>query len=151
MIKTNHVVFNDNVKQLFFDLIDILYQKEYFGSLDEAKEYVSKIEHYFTTEIPKLHHMGLTKKAMPYFRKYGNNLFLASYRKTKTRTTWYAFYEIFDDRYFKVVHIINNHTEEAAYIMHTIINSNNLLFSKTIKKACKSIQTLHVFLFWKNA
>jgi len=119
MIKTNLVVFNDNVKKSFFDLIDILYQKEYFGSLNEAKEYVSKIEHYFTTEIPKLHHMGLTKKAMPYFRKYGNNLFLASYRKTKTRTTWYAFYEVFENKCFKVVRIINNHIEEAAYIVHS--------------------------------
>ena len=116
--KTNQVVFNENVKFLFFELIDVLYQKEYFGYLDEAKEYVSEIELYFSTEIPKFHRLGLSKKAMPYFEKYGDNLFFAAYRKTKTRTTWYAFYEIFDNRYFKVVHIINNHTKEAAYIEH---------------------------------
>ena len=117
-VKTDYVVFSENVKLLFFELIDILYQEEYFGFLDEAKEYVSKIEQYFTTAIPKLHQLGLTKKAMPYFTKYGENLFFTAYRKTKSRTTWYAFYEIFDKRYFKVVHIINNHTEEAAYIDH---------------------------------
>ena len=116
--KTNQVVFNENVKFLFFELIDILYQEEYFGYLDKAKEYVLEIELYFTTEIPRLHWLGLSKKAIPYFEKYGDNLFFAAYRKTKTRTTWYAFYEIFDNRYFKVVHIINNHTKEAAYIEH---------------------------------
>jgi hypothetical protein len=116
--KTNRVVFNENVKLLLFELIDILYQKEYFGSLDEAKEYVSKIEHYFSTEIPKLHLLGLTKKAMPYFTRYGENLFFAAYRRTKSHTTWYAFYVIFDKKYFKVMHIINNHTEESAYIEH---------------------------------
>jgi hypothetical protein len=116
--KTSHVVFNADVKLLFFELIDILYQKEYFGYLDEAKEYVSEIEQYFKTEIPKLHRLGLSKKAMSYFEKYGNNLFFAAYRRTTTRTVWYAFYEVFDEKYFKVVHIINNHTKEAAYIEH---------------------------------
>ena len=119
MTKTNHVVFDENVKYLLFELIDNLYQNEYFSSLDDAKEYVSKIEKYFKTEIPKLHQLGLTKKAMPYFTKYGKNLFFAAYRRSKSRTAWYAFYEIFGNRYFKVVHIINNHTEEAAYIEHT--------------------------------
>lgn len=116
--KTDLVVFDENVKFLFFELIDILYQRGYFGFLDEAKEYVSEIEQYFKTEIPKLHKLGLSKKAMPYFKKYGENLFFATYRRTKTQTTWYAFYEIFGTRYFKVVHITNNHTEEAACIDH---------------------------------
>jgi len=118
--KTNQVIYSDNIKLLFFKLIDDLYQKGYFGFLDEAKEYVSEIEQYFKTEIPFLHQLGLNKRAMPYFKKYGEDLFFATYRRTKTRTTWYAFYEIFDMRYFKVVHIINNHTEEAAYIKHIL-------------------------------
>ena len=118
--KTNSVVFNESVKFLFFELIDDLYQKGYFGFLNEAKEYVLEIEQYFKSEIPKLHQLGLNKKAMPYFEKYGKDLFFAAYRRTKTRTTWYAFYEIFDNRYFKVVHIINNHTKEAAFIKHIL-------------------------------
>jgi len=118
--KTEQVVFNESVKFLFFELIDTLYQKEYFGFLDEAKEYVLEIEQYFKTEIPKLHRLGLSREAMPYFKKYGEKLFFAAYRKTKTRTTWYAFYEIFGERYFKVVHITNNHTEEAAYINYIL-------------------------------
>ena len=118
--KINSVVFNDNVKFLFFELIDNLYQKGYFGFLDEAKEYVLEIEQYFQSEIPKLHQLGLNKKAMPYFGKYGKDLFFAAYRRTKTHTTWYAFYEIFDNKYFKVVHIINSHTKEAAYIEHVL-------------------------------
>ena len=61
---TDLVVYDENVKFLFFDLIDTLYQKEYFGFLDEAKEYVSKIEQYFKTEIPNLHRLGLTKKEL---------------------------------------------------------------------------------------
>jgi len=116
IVKNCQVIFNDNVKHLFFELIDILYQKEYFGSLNDAKEYVLKIEQYFSNEIPKLHQLGLTKEAAPYFTKYGENLFIASYRKSKSNTTWYALYEVFDYLYFKVVLIINNHTEEASYI-----------------------------------
>ena len=115
---TCHVVFSENVKLLFFELIDILYQEEYFGFLDEAKEYVSEIEQHFRTEIPKLHRLGLSKKAMPYFSKYGEDLFFIAYRRSKTRTTWYAFYQVFDESYFKVVHITNNHTIDAAYIEH---------------------------------
>ena len=115
---TDIVVYNENVKLSFFELVDILYQKEYFGFLDEAKEYVSMIEQYFKIEIPKLHRLGLSKKAMSYFERYGENLYFIAYRRTKSRTTWYAFYEVFDDKYFKVVHIINNHTVEAAYIEH---------------------------------
>jgi len=111
------VVFDENVKLFFFELIDILYQKGYFGFLDEAKEYVSEIEQYFKTEIPKLHRLGLSKKAMPFFYRYGENLFFVAYRR-KTHTTWYAFYEIFNEQYFKIVHIINSHTEEAGFIEH---------------------------------
>ena len=116
--KNDLVVFDESVKFIFFELIDVLYQKGYFGFLDEAKEYVLEIEQYLKTELPKLHRLRLSKKAMPYFSKYGDNLFFVSYRRVKTRTTWYAFYEIFDTRYFKVVHITNNHTKEAAYIDH---------------------------------
>ena len=120
MGKNDLVVFNENVKFVFYELIDVLYQKEYFGFLDDAKDYVSEIERYFKTEIPKLHSLGLSKKAMPYFRKYGESLYFAAYKRAQTRTTWYAFYEIFATNYFKVVHITNNHTDEAAYINHII-------------------------------
>jgi len=116
--KDDLVVFNENVKFTFFELIDFLYQKEYFGFLYEAKEYVLEIEQYFKTEIPKLHRLGLSKKASLYFRKYGESLYFATYKRTKTQTTWYALYEVFDTNYFKVVHITNNHTEEVAYIEH---------------------------------
>ena len=118
--KTNLVVFNENVKLLFFELIDNLYQKGYFGFLDEAKKYVTEMEHYFKSEIPKLHQLGLSKKATPYFEKYGEEIYFIAYKRIKTRTTWYAFYEIFNKRYFKVIYITNNHTKEAAYIEHIL-------------------------------
>ena len=118
MLKTNHVVYDENVKLQFFELMDTLYREEYFNSLCEAKEYVSEIAFFFKTEIPNLHKLGLTKKAMPYFEKYGKNLFFAAFRKTKSRTTWYAFFAVFNDAYFKVVHITNNHTKDAEYIVH---------------------------------
>ena len=114
--KVNYVVYNESVKFTFFKLIDTLYQKKYFGFLNEAKRYVSEIEIYFKTEIPILHRLGLSKKAMPYFEKYGENLFFVTYTRSQSRTTWYAFFEIFDETYFKVVHITNNHTQESSYI-----------------------------------
>ena len=120
--KTNDVVYDESVKSTFFELIDMLYQKQYFSFLSEAKEYVSEIEFYFQTEIPNLHKLGLCKKAMPYFEQYGENLFFVAFRKTKSRTTWYAFFEVFDETYFKVVHITNNHTKDAAYLEHQSFN-----------------------------
>jgi FMN phosphatase YigB (HAD superfamily) len=114
--KADYVVYDENVKLTFFELIDTLYQEEYFSFLDEAKEYVFEIELYFKTEIPNLYRLGLSKKAMLYFKKYGKNLFFVAYRRTKSRTTWYAFFEVFDEHYFKVVHITNNHTKDASYI-----------------------------------
>ena len=93
--KSNNVVYDESVKLMFFELIDALYQKEYFSFLYEAKEYVSEIERYFK-----------------------ENLFFVAYRRTKSRTTWYAFFEIFNENYFKVVHITNNHTKDVAYIEH---------------------------------
>jgi len=67
--KANYVVYDENVKMMLFELIDTLYQKKYFSFLYEAKEYVLKIEQYFKIEIPNLHRLGLSKKAMPYFEK----------------------------------------------------------------------------------
>jgi len=116
MAQTDFVVFDQSVKWTFFELVDILYQKEYFGFLDDVKKYVSEIEQYFKTEIPNLHRLGLNKEVTSYFEKYRESLFVATYRRKKNRTTWYAFYEVFDERYFKVVHIANNHTEDVAYI-----------------------------------
>jgi hypothetical protein len=113
-----YVVYDESVKVKFFELIDTLYQKEYFSFLDEAKEYVSEIEMYFKTEIPHLYQLGLSKRAMPYFEKYGGSLFFVAYRRTKSRTTWYAFFEVFNENYFKVVHITNNYVKDAAYIEH---------------------------------
>ena len=115
-VKANCVVYNESVKITFFQLIDTLYQEGYFGFLNESKRYVSEIEIYFQTEIPNLHRLKLSKKAMPYFEKYGKNLFFVTYTRTKSRTTWYAFFEIFDEIYFKVVHLTNNHTKDAIYI-----------------------------------
>ena len=54
---------------------------------------------------------------MPYFEKYGKNLFFVAYRRTKLRTTCMRFLK-FLINYFKVVHITNNHTNDAAYIGH---------------------------------
>ena len=116
--KVDCVVYDESVKLTFFELIDTLYQKGYFSFLYEAKEYVSEIELYFKTEIPNLHRLGLSKKAMSYFENYGENLFFVAYRRKKSRTAWYAFFEIFDENCFKVVHITNNHTRDAAYIEH---------------------------------
>jgi hypothetical protein len=76
--KTNNVVYDESVKLTFFELIDTLYQKEYFSFLHEAKEYVSEIELYFKTEIPNLHRLGLSRKATPYFKKYGEDLFFVA-------------------------------------------------------------------------
>jgi len=87
------------------DLVQILYKKEYFGFIESAEDYVSKIYDILDENI-KLS----THKTTPQKLKYlgGNYIFY----KSNKRTTWYIFFEKKNTNYL-VTGIINNHCEEA--------------------------------------
>ena len=86
-------------------LSDILYEQEYFGCMEHAKQYVVRLKDYIEQNIPFL----LNKPAPPHFAKYGTRMKYITYNPNK-QTTWYIFFQQKGNRYL-VRYITNNHTE----------------------------------------
>ena len=89
-------------------LVLILYEKEYFGFRESARNYVNELIDDIKTNLPtKLH-----KPAPQYFDKYGKDMEYAVFRKNK-RTSWYVFFRIYQkhgEDIYQVRYIANNHT-----------------------------------------
>ena len=86
------------------DLIEILYDNEYFGFKDLAKMYVEGL----VLEINATLATKPKKKAPSYFSKYGKHLAYATFKKNNN-TQWYVFFNHEDDIYY-IRYIGNNHT-----------------------------------------
>jgi hypothetical protein len=99
------VAYLPSVVTQFNDLIDILYEQNYFGSMEYAKKYVVSLKDYIEKHIPFL----LKKPAPPYFDKYGKTMKYITYNSTK-QTTWYIFFQQTGNRYL-IRYITNNHLE----------------------------------------
>lgn len=81
------VLFLPEVRFYFRELMDILFEKEYFGFEDSAIQYVRDLVQEIEKELP-------CKPARPaprYFDKYVKHMFYASFRKSR-QTVWYVFY-----------------------------------------------------------
>lgn len=85
------------------DLVEILYENDYFGFKEQAKNYVSEL----VRGVESTFDIAQKKKAPSYFTRYGQNLYYVSYPKNK-HTTWYFFFTQKDEGYF-VEYIGNNH------------------------------------------
>lgn len=105
MVGEIKVVFTPHVIDFLDDLVRVLYKKEYFGFIETAEEYVSKIYDAVTENI-KLSPHRLTPKSLKYL---GSNYI---FYKSNNRTTWYVFFEK-REFVFLITGIINNHCEEA--------------------------------------
>jgi hypothetical protein len=84
-------------------LIDILYEKAYFGYIDSAKQYVVDMKNYIEQHLSR----AVKYPAPAYFTKYGESMQYITYHSTK-HTTWYIFFQQKENR-FLVRHITNNH------------------------------------------
>ncbi len=115
-MESKTIVIRPSVDEYLSELIHILYEQEYFGFLSSAEKYIKDIYSFLEQDLPKLHRLNLCPKAKPYFSKYGENLHIAAYRRPKTKTTWYAFYEVFENKYFKIAYMTNSHTEDSIHI-----------------------------------
>lgn len=82
-----------------------LYIKEYFGFIETAEDYVSKI---YDTVLENI--KSCTYKESPKTLKYLGSNYI--FYKSNNRTTWYVFFEIKNNN-FLITGIINNHCEEA--------------------------------------
>lgn len=86
--------------------VQALVEKNYFSDEDYAVSYLTDIVRFFQLNID---HM-VVRSAPAYFKRYcvmTNDLKYVSYRKNR-RTTWYAFFEEYDD-FVSVVYLNNNH------------------------------------------
>ena len=97
------------VRKYLYDLIQILYEKNYFGFKENAKEYVKDLFTDIEQNLPK----KIRKPAPEHFDKYGYNMYYASFKKNQ-QTTWYVFFTInYDDaantQTFVIKYISNNH------------------------------------------
>ena len=80
-----------------------MYEKGYFGFYESGCEYVDRMVDDINANI----RIKLTKKAPPYFNKYGRNLTYISYIPNN-QNTWYIFFNVDDNRYL-IRYITNNH------------------------------------------
>jgi len=102
------IVFSAKVEDYFFELIETLYEKEYFGFKESATTYVRDlimdIQNNLET-VPK-------RQAPPYFNKYGKNLYYAFFRKNK-QTQWVVFFSTYLDQkeeIHMIEYVTNNHS-----------------------------------------
>ena len=105
MVGEIEVVFTPQVIEYLDDLVRVLYKKEYFGFIESAEEYVSKIYDAVPENIKSSTHK-LTPKSLKHL---GFNYI---FYNSNNRTTWYIFFEKRNQNYL-ITGIINNHCEEA--------------------------------------
>lgn len=98
------VLFHKAVEDYLFELIETLYQEEYFGFYESAMEYAAWLKSNIEASI----HRYPKKPAPPYFSKYKEGLFYVSYKKN-ANTTWYVFFT-YDSTAYYIYYIGNNHT-----------------------------------------
>ena len=97
------VLFLPDVEEYLFELMDILYQKQYFSYYDSAISYVEDLVNNIQDSLC----VELKKKAPEYFSRYGKDMYYVKYKKNHN-TQWYVFFTIHDDVCL-VRYITNNH------------------------------------------
>jgi hypothetical protein len=105
MVGKIKVIFTPHVIDYLDDLVRVLYKKDYFGFIETAEEYVSKIYDAVPENIKLCKH-----KLTPQNLKYLGSNYI--FYKSNHRTTWYIFFEKRNQNYL-ITAIINNHCEEA--------------------------------------
>jgi len=98
------VILDEKVVDYLNELVEILYEENYFGLKSSAYDYVEwifdSIEHDIATQP--------YKTAPTYFSKYGKNLYYSIFKRNNN-TEWYVFFNL-DENVFYVRYIGNNHT-----------------------------------------
>lgn len=114
-----HVVALPEVRGYFAELMQILYDKGYFSFEEDAIAYVTDLFADIEQNLPTK-----SKKPAPsYFERYGQNMFYASFRKSR-HTQWYVFFTIHynalsDETTFLIRFVSNNHVI-AHYLIDDI-------------------------------
>lgn len=102
------IVVKNDVLQFLDELVTILVQKEYFGFVESAEEYVNKLYDAIYSDLPTLTHHK-TPKELEHYGKYYVKI------KGSKRTTWYVFFKRMKNRYL-IQFITNNHVPQSTYL-----------------------------------
>lgn len=101
------VVALPEVRQYLKELIQVLFEQEYFSFEETAAKYVEDLFGDIKESLP----VRSKRLAPAYFGRYGNNMYYCTFRKSK-RTQWYVFFNIYSDNgelIYLVRYISNNH------------------------------------------
>ena len=96
-----------SVQQYLNELIDILYNENYFAFEESAIKYVEELKADIQKNLP--HHPK--RKAPDYFNRYGKDMYYVVFKKSRA-TQWYVFfntYEREDEVIYLIRYIGNNH------------------------------------------
>ncbi|MEX0997706.1 MAG: hypothetical protein WDZ45_11710 [Flavobacteriaceae bacterium] len=102
------VLLQENVTTFLENLIQILFEKEYFSYEKSAQQYVSKIYDFIENHLIKYPHKTTPKNLSQLGSKF-------VFYKANNHTTWYIFFENKDSRYL-VTYITNNHMEDVKFL-----------------------------------
>ena len=106
------------VLKYFNNLIDILYENDYFGFEEDAIQYVTDLFEDIKTNLPTK-----TRKPAPeHFVEYGKDLYYAKF-KTNRHTMWYVFFTIHYDKFSKMqtllIRYVSNNHMISQYLNHS--------------------------------
>ena len=102
------IIYEDAVIDYLDDLVYELYKKEYFGFLESAYNFADNIIDFIENSIDTF----TSKKTPESLQHFGSKYI---FYKSNQRTTWYIFFENFENKYL-ITNIINSHCEEAKYL-----------------------------------
>ena len=97
------IIYHKQVVVYLNELVDVLYERNYFGFKESAYDYVNWILDRIESNIA----VSQSKTAPEYFSKYGKNLSYISLKRN-SQTTWYVFFCHEADLYH-VYYVSNNH------------------------------------------
>jgi hypothetical protein len=102
------ILYKPDVEDFLFDLVYILFKKDYFSYIENAESYKNNIVDFIENNISTFPVSETPFK----LRDFGSSYI---FYKSNARTTWFVFFEKQESNYL-VTNIINNHCEEAKWL-----------------------------------
>jgi len=97
------------VEQYLLELVELLYEEDYFSFREDAVAYVHKLRMYVDSRI----HIAQKRPAPDIFSRYGKNMYYITY-KANYQTEWYIFFQQLENA-FLVRYITNNHVSAQYF------------------------------------
>ncbi len=102
------IIYKADVELYLNDLTFTLFKKDYFSYFENSVIYKDKIIEFIEQDIQNFP----AKKTPKELKNFGSNYI---FYKSNQRTTWYIFFEQFDNNYL-ITNIINSNSEEVKFL-----------------------------------